>query len=97
MNQTIVDAINTKHLLRVEYHGYYRLIEPHTYGINQKAHEAISCYQVAGGSESNEPLGWKILLVHEIHAISMTDSMFQSARNGYKRDTKTFSRIYAQL
>lgn len=97
MNQTIVTAINKKHLLRVEYHGYYRLVEPHTYGINQKDHETISCYQVAGGSESNEPQGWKILLVHEIHAISMTDTLFQNARNGYKRDTKTMKRIYAQL
>ena len=97
MNQTIVNAINTKHLLRVEYHGYYRLIEPHTYGINQKAHEAISCYQVAGGSESNEPLGWKILLISEIHALMPTSNVFSTPRHGYKRDTETFSRIYAQL
>ena len=97
MNQTIISAINTKHLLRVEYHGYYRLVEPHTYGMNQKDYEAISCYQVSGGSESNEPQGWKNLLAHEIHAMSMTDSTFSGARDGYKRDTKTMKYIYAQL
>lgn len=97
MNQTIINAINTKHLLRVEYHSYYRLVEPHTYGINQKDHETLSCYQVAGGSESNEPQGWKLLLVREAHAISIADNVFLGARNGYKPNTNTMKRIYAQL
>ena len=97
MNQLIVNAIKTKHLLRLEYHGFYRFVEPHTYGLNQKNAEALSCYQVSGGSESSEPKGWKILLVHEIRAISMTDTSFLTARIGYKRDTNTMQRIYAQL
>ncbi len=97
MNKIIIDSIKTKHLLRIEYHGYYRLVEPHTYGINQKDHETLSCYQTEGGSKSNELQGWKLLLVHEAHAISMTDSVFLSARNGYKPNTETMKRIYAQL
>lgn len=97
MNQQIIEAITTKHLLRVEYHGYFRFVEPHTYGVNQKDHEALSCYQVSGGSESNEPKGWKILLIHEARAIAMTEGEFSGARDGYKRDTKTMKRIYAQL
>jgi hypothetical protein len=88
MNQEIANAINTKHLLRIEYHGYYRIVEPHTYGVNKKDHEALSCYQVSGGSSSNETQGWKLLLVHEAHAISMTDSAFLVARNGYMPNTK---------
>jgi len=97
MNKIIIDAINTKHTLRVEYHSYFRIVEPHTYGLNKAGHEVVSCWQTSGGSESNEKQGWKILLVREIRAISMTDTLFQNARIGYKRDTETFSRIYAQL
>lgn len=101
MNQVIIEAINTKHLLRVEYHGYYRLVEPYTYGINQKGNEALSCYQIAGGSESNEPQGWKLLLISEAHAISITENItenkFMYARTGYKPNTNTMKRIYAQL
>ena len=97
MNQKIIDAINNKKLLRVEYHGYYRLVEPHTYGINQKYHEILSCYQVAGGSESNESQGWKLLLVSEAQVISISDNMFMYARNGYKPNTNTMKRIYAQF
>jgi hypothetical protein len=97
MKKIIFDAISTKHLLRIEYHGYYRLVEPHTYGINKKRHEILSCYQVAGGSESNETQGWKLLLINEIHAISMIDDVFLNARDGYKRNTKTIQNIYAQL
>ena len=63
MNQAIIDGIKTKHLLRLEYHGYFSIVEPHTYGVNQKGNEVISCYQVSGGSESNEPQDWKLLLI----------------------------------
>ena len=97
MNKLIVNAIKAKNLLRLEYHGFYRFVEPHTYGLNQKNVDALSCYQVLGGSESNEPQGWKILLVHEIRAISMSDISFLTVRSEYKRDTETFSHIYAQL
>lgn len=97
MNPVIIDAINTKHLLRLEYHGYYRMVEPHTYGINQKDHEALSCYQVAGGSESNELEGWKLLLINEAHSILITNNKFLNPRYGYKPNTKTMKRIYAQL
>lgn len=97
MNPVIIDAINSKHLLRLEYHGYYRLVEPHTYGINQKDHEALSCYQVAGGSESNEPEGWKLLLINEAHSILITNNKFLNPRHGYKPNTKTMKRIYVQL
>jgi hypothetical protein len=97
MNQEIANAIKTKHLLRIEYHGNYRLVEPHTYGVNQKDNEMLICYQVSGGSSSNETLGWKFLLVQEARVISKTDTAFQSARNGYVPNTKTMKRIYAQL
>lgn len=97
MNQIIIQAIKTKHLLRIEYHGYYRLVEPYTYGVNKKGNEALSCYQVEGGSESNERQGWKILLISEAHAITSTASAFLHARDGYKRNTETMPHIYAQL
>ena len=97
MNQIIIEAIRTKRLLRVEYHGYYRIVEPHTYGVNQKDHEALSCYQVFGGSDSNEPQGWRNLLINEIHAIAMTASAYSGARDGYKRNTNTMKHIYAQI
>lgn len=97
MNQVIIDAIENHRLLRVEYSGYSRLVEPHTYGVNTAGHEALSCYQVAGGSKSNAPQDWKVLLVREARAIAMTDTVFPGARRDYVRNTKTMRRIYAQL
>jgi len=97
MNAIIINAINNKQLLQLQYHGYSRTVEPHTYGINKKGNEVISCYQVAGGSESNERQGWKLLLVEEARAITSTASAFLHARNGYKRDSETMPHIYAQL
>ena len=97
MNQTIIDAIKNRRILSLQYHGFNRLVEPHTYGINKVGHAVLSCYQVAGGSRSNAVPDWKLFLIRDALAISMTDTVFQGVRPGYKRDTKTMQRIYAQL
>lgn len=97
MNQTIIDAIKNRCVLRIEYHGFYRLVEPHTYGVNALGHDVLSGYQTEGGSKSNASQGWKLLLVNEVRAIAMTDTAFQGARRDYVRNTETMQRIYAQL
>ena len=96
-NPVIIDSIRLKLQLRVEYKGFHRIVEPHTYGVNDLNHSVLSCFQVAGGSKSNAPQGWKLLLVHEAHAISMTGTSFPGPRRDYVRNTSTMQRIYAQL
>lgn len=38
---SIVDAIETRHLLTFNYDGYMRTLEPHTFGIDRKGHLAV--------------------------------------------------------
>lgn len=97
MNQTIASAIAKKEVLRLEYHGFYRIVEPHAYGINHLGHEVLRCYQTGGGSKSGKPLGWRLLRLDETHAITTTGSSFAGARPNYDRDDKGMSSIYAQL
>lgn len=97
MNQVIVTAILNRSVLRLEYHGSVRLVEPHTYGVNAAGHEALSCYQVADEGKPTEAPNWRLMLVAKASAIAMSDATFPRARADYVRNAHTWTRIYAQL
>ena len=90
-------AITEKRLLTFSYDGFQRTVEPHTFGVDKKGHEAVRAYQVGGGSSSGEYRGWKMFHVSEMSGLSVSSTNFASARPDYKPGDKAFSTIYAQL
>lgn len=94
---SIVDAIETRHLLTFNYDGYMRTVEPHTFGIDRKGHLALRAYQVSGGSESGEYVGWKMFHGAGIHGLTMLAQTFPGPRPKYKRGDIAFASIRAQL
>ena len=93
----ISEAIRTQHLLTFSYDGYQRTVEPHTYGIDRKGREALLAYQVSGGSESGERVGWKIFHERDMSGLAVLPQPFRGSRPGYKREDKAFARIKAQI
>ncbi len=93
----IAQAIRTQHLLTFSYDGFMRTVEPHTYGIDRKGHRALRAYQVRGGSESGERVGWKIFHEREMRGLEVLLEPFPGPRAGYKREDQMFARIDAQL
>jgi len=93
----ICDAITNKRLLKFYYDGYNRIVEPHTAGIDKKGHEALRAYQVSGGSESGEYVGWKLFHVDEMQNITVMQDQFDGPRQKYKRNDSGFSHIRCQL
>lgn len=93
----IAEAIRTQHLVTFSYDGYRRTVEPHTYGIDRKGHRALRAYQVSGGSESGEHVGWKIFHERDMYGLAVLPQPFQGPRPGYKREDQVFARIEAQL
>jgi hypothetical protein len=93
----IKTAIQNKQLLSFSYDGFPRTVEPHTYGLDKKGHPALRAYQIKGGSESGEYIGWKIFHVNEIHNLSVLQEHFAHARSDYKRNDSFFYSINAQL
>lgn len=96
-NPLLAQAISTRHLLTLQYDGFTRLVEPHAYGMDKAGHEKLLCWQVAGGSASGGPAGWKLLAVSDIRATTMSAALFASPRAGYKPLALPMSRIYARL
>lgn len=93
----IKTSIENKQLLSFTYDGFRRLVEPHTYGTDKKGHPALRAYQISGGSESGEYVGWKIFHINKIRNLLMLSEYFASARPKYKPNDPAFSTIYAQL
>lgn len=93
----IVAAIQNQNLLSFVYDGFRRIVEPHTYGMDKKGHMALRAYQIGGGSESGEYVGWKLFHTQEMHGLTAEHQTFAGARQGYKRGDKAFSSIQAEL
>lgn len=84
-------------LLSFTYDGHRRLVEPHTYGMDNKGHRSLRAYQISGGSESGEYVGWKLFHTDEIRALAIEAQKFVGPRPKYKRGDTAFSTIYCQL
>lgn len=97
MHQTVTNAINKRRVLNVIYDGYNRTVEPHTYGINSAGHEALSCYQVGGGSASGNPEGWKMLLISKLDRAELTNETFIPRTSPSPWADKPMRQVYAQV
>lgn len=95
--QQITSAIRARQLLSFNYDGFARTVEPHTYGIDKKGQNALRAYQVSGGSESGEYVGWKLFHVSQICGLSVLQQTFSSPRPKYKKGDTAFVTIQAEL
>ncbi len=97
MHPTIIEAIKQRRILSVSYDGLPRKVEPHTYGINSAGHEALSCYQVEGGSASGHSEGWKMLLISKLDRASLTNDTFAPRTSPSPWADKPMRQVYAQV
>jgi hypothetical protein len=97
MHPTIIEAIKQRRVLNVVYDGYNRSVEPHVYGINSAGHEALSCYQVGGGSASGNPEGWKMLWISKLDRAALTELTFTPRTSPSPWADKPMRQVYAQV
>ena len=96
MKSELLEAIDAKKTVELRYHGYARTIEPHAYGRDKNGEEILRCFQISGGSESGERIGWKLLKVAEVYSIDVENSTFQT-RDGYRKNDKAMEYIFRQM
>ena len=96
MNDIIYTAIKNRHVLSLNYDGYDRLVEPHTYGISKAGHDVLRCYQTAGG-HAKPGHTWDLLLTSKIRALLDTQKQFVGPRPEYRRGDRGMTRIYCEL
>lgn len=96
MHSILINAITTQRVLKLFYHDYWRIIEPHAFGRSKSGDDILRCYQTDGGSASGENVGWKLLKISEILSLDMSEKRF-IVRPDYKRDDKALKHIFRQI
>lgn len=89
----IIEAIRSQRLLRFDYKGRPRLVEPHTYGRDRWQREMLCAFQLDGGSRE----GWRTFVIGEASALRIETAIFAQPRPEYRRDDGAFVEILAQL
>jgi hypothetical protein len=90
-------ALRNGKRLQLSYDGFTRVVEVHTVGTTTADNECMSVWQVRGGSDSNEPIGWKLMRVDEALAAVEINEKSEAPRTGYKRYAKPFRAIRCQI
>lgn len=96
MKPQLVEAIVAVRLVELRYQGYHRVVEPYAYGSDKNGCEILRCYQLRGGSESGENVGWKLFKLQGVTFISVSNECFDP-RVDYRRDDKAMARIFRQI
>ena len=89
-------AIAARRLLRFEYGGYQREVEPYTYGVDRLSQRSLCGFQRRGGSVSGAASGWKTFHQSDMENVWVMDTAFR-AREDYRRNDPGFSVIVAQV
>ncbi|MCA6103651.1 hypothetical protein [Bradyrhizobium australafricanum] len=91
------EAIKKGVCLQLQYDGYNRVVEVHCVGVTTKGNPGIRVWQVRGGSQSDQTVGWKMLLLNEVASATLTDEKSQAPRQGYKRGDKGMKSIIFEI
>jgi hypothetical protein len=96
MNPTICHAVQEQRVLELRYHGYSRIVEPHVYGTDKKGDEVVRCYQLAGGTDSGERAGWKLLKIRDVVLVHLAETQFLP-RPDYKSNDKVIINVFCRI
>src|SRR5881397_3522486 len=89
----ICEAISKRCLLRFQYDGYVRIVEPHLLGYDTAEHDILCAYLVRGFTKSQPPY-WRTYLAGEMKLIEILDERFPGPRKGYNPNDKRIQRVY---
>jgi hypothetical protein len=94
---TACAALRSGHVLQLRYDGYTRDVEVHAVGFTKDDDAVMRVWQVAGGSVSNEPVGWKLLRLDETTGAVVTTERSMAPRDGYSPSDPIMKVITCQL
>ena len=94
----LVAAIESRRLVSIWYDPGVRVIEPHAIGYGSDGQVLLRAFQVAGASESGQPVHWKLFRLDRIKDARLNGRSFRKPRPQYRRDDPAMTRgIIAQI
>lgn len=96
MEEQLRQALAEHRVVLFTYHGHARRVEPHALGHVSEGRLALLGWQVAGGSASEPPTGWRTFVLPEISRLKLTRKPF-APRAGYDAATSKLKSIVAEV
>jgi predicted DNA-binding transcriptional regulator YafY len=93
--ELIRHGLRERRRLEFTYHGHLRRVEPHALGGMKDDRLALLAWQVAGGSQSEPPPGWRTFLVEEMEGLRLMPETF-IPRPDYRPEKTRFAKIIAE-
>ncbi len=90
-------ALKVGKVLELQYDGFSRCVEVHAVGTSKAGNVVMCCWQIRGGSASNEPVGWKLIKLGDANRAVISNETSNSPRPGYKRGDARMVRIICEL
>ena len=85
-------AKTLKKCVNLHYHGHDRTVEVHVVGHSAyTGNVLLRCFQVSGGSNSDQPMAWKLMDVSRISRCSISDLNSQAPRPQYNPNDPTMT------
>lgn len=91
------EAIAKSRRLALTYAGHDRVVEVHVAGHARQGEPLMRAWQVRGGSESGEPVGWKMFRMEDVTALRLTDERSLAPRPDYEPHDPAIVRIVCQI
>ena len=91
------EAIATARRLALSYAGHDRVVEVHVAGYTRQGEPLMRAWQVRGGSESGEPVGWKTFDLLRVTSLRLSPERSRAPRDGYQRIDPAIHRIVCQV
>jgi len=88
----LCEAINLRKCVNLHYDGHNRTVEVHAVGVNANtSNTLLRCFQVTGGSNSGQPVAWKLMVVGKISSYSISDLDSNAPRPQYNANDEAMT------
>lgn len=96
-NRTILSAIRNKQVLRFNYNGKERIVEPQTYGISISGREVLRAHQIGGISGSGQLRMAKLFDLEKISNLRKAGTVFEAALSAHNPNDSAMVEVFATL
>ncbi len=94
MHEDLIAAIRARNLIHFDYHGHYRVVEPHVFG-RQEGVDRLFGFQVRGTSSSRLIPNWQTFDLAEMRHMSALPETFPRARPTPFMKPSDWEEVYA--
>lgn len=80
------EALYSRRLLQAVYNGEERLLDVHVIGFNSRLQDIMHVWQMPGDKIFHQPSGWRLMYLHRITHVEVTDKPSNAPRLDFKRE-----------